>query len=112
MTELSQVQILLSRPVLFFVVCVFCVVWVVCLDVLFIDVVLDLWCCAWFGGEFLGLVLKVFGGVVVLGFVALPCGCKDQGKRVGFGEDQQFDTHGRRRTPKWAYRPRAECVRL
>jgi len=31
---------------------------------------------------------------------------------VGFGEDQQFDTHGRRRTPKWAYRPRAECVRL
>ena len=24
----------------------------------------------------------------------------------------EFDAHGRRRTPKWAYRPRAECAAL
>ena len=36
----------------FFVVCVFCFVWVVCLDVLFIDVVLDL--CAFVGGLWFG----------------------------------------------------------
>ena len=54
----------------------------------------------WFGGEFLGLVLKVFGGVVVLGFVALRVAVGIRIRGWVLARVRECDAHRRRRTGK------------